>query len=118
MEGFVRTVKVRKDVCSGDGTLSPRVALALRYPGQLFHTVWGGIDSEDHRLLLRFVGVVEVRKNFWSGDETLSFPRGVGFTNPGLGLPHRAGGHRPGGPPISSPVCSSFRGMEGFLIGG
>lgn len=84
----------------------------------IFYTVRGGIDSEDHRLLLRFVGVVEVRKNFWSGDETLSFPRGVGFTNPGLGLPHRAGGHRPGGPPISSPVCSSFRGMEGFLIGG
>ena len=32
-----------------------------------------------------------------------------------VGVPHRTGRYRPGGPPSSSPVCWSCRCMEGCL---
>ena len=46
-----------------------------------FHTVRGGIDPRDHRLLPRCVGVADVWNDFSFGGWTLSSPGGVGFTN-------------------------------------
>ena len=92
------------------------MALALRTPGWGFHTVRGGINPGDHRFCPRFVGVADVRKDFWFGDVNLSSPGRAGSVNAGLGIPHRAGRYRFGGPSFSSPVCWSCRCMEGFLI--
>ena len=64
---FVVGVHVRKDVRSGNGTLSsPRATLGLRTPGWGFYIVWGCIDPEGHRFCPRFVGVVD-RPRFVGG---------------------------------------------------
>ena len=63
-----------------------RVALALRTPDWVFHTVRSGIDPGDHRLGLRFVGVIGVWKDS-DPDGTLSSPGGAGSVNPRLGFP-------------------------------
>ena len=67
----------------------------------------GGIHQGDPRFRPRFVGIVDVWNYFLSGDWILSCPGDAGSTNPGLDFPRRAGRHRPGGLPCSSPVCWS-----------
>ena len=98
------------------GLYALQVALALRTPGWGFHTVRGDTHTGDHRFRAQSVGVVDIWRDSWPEDGILSFPGGVGFTSPKLGLRHRAGRYRPGRPLFSSPVCWSCRFMELFLI--
>ena len=51
---------------------------------------------------------------FFPGCRWLHKPQPTSDQAMGLGFPHRAGRYRPGGSPLSSPVCWSCKCVEGF----
>ena len=107
-----------RDYIAQGGVPATCVALALRTPGWGFQTVRGGID----RGVTIFVpGLLELMYGRISDPRMDPYPPRVALalrTTPRLRFPHRAGRYRPGGPPFSSPIRPSCRGMEGYLIRG
>ena len=85
------------------------LALALRTPGWVFHTLRCGIGPEDPRFRARFLLVFEMYEII-SVPGVRSYPPRVALAlmNSRLGFPHRARWYRPGRRLLSSPFGWSF----------
>ena len=102
-----------KDFDLGMGSYPSRVALALQNRGWGF-TVRSGIDPGGQPFFSPLCWSCYVLKDFRSEDEILTSPGVAVSTKPRLwfskqpawlGVTHRTGRYRPGGPLFSSPVC-------------